>query len=195
MDSFQPPTREEIISNLGPLAALAGTWEGAEGFDVAPSDDRGREENKFRETLKFEPFGPVDNHEQRLWGLRYSTIAWRKGEDNPFHEESGYWLWDPKEKQVIRAFIVPRGVTVLAGGTVEPGARTFQLKARCGQGVYGISSNPFLDREFKTEEYSLTVRVVNDQTFEYEETTFLRMVGKSALFEHTDRNRMIRVKA
>ncbi len=123
---------EDIIRQLGPLAQLAGVWEGEKGDDTAPSDDRGVEVNKFRERLTFVPFGPVDNHEQKLFGLRYSTTAWRLDEDSPFHEELGYWLWDSKGKQVLRCFIVPRGVTVLAGGTVEPDAKTFELAADVG---------------------------------------------------------------
>ena len=62
-----------------------------------------------------DPFGPEHNHAQVLYGLRYSTTAWRLKEESPFHEELGYWLWDPAEKQVMRCFMVPRGVTVIAG--------------------------------------------------------------------------------
>ncbi len=80
---------DEIIKNLGPLAPLAGIWEGEKGDDVAPSDDRGTETNKYRERITFEPLGPVNNHEQDLYGLRYSTTAWRIGVESPFHEELG----------------------------------------------------------------------------------------------------------
>jgi hypothetical protein len=75
---------------LGPLGRLVGTWEGDKGDDVAPSDDRGTENNKFRERMVFEETGLVQNHEQNLYGLRYRTTAWRLGEDDPFHEELGY---------------------------------------------------------------------------------------------------------
>ncbi len=106
---------EELTKNLGPLAPLAGTWEGDKGDDTAPDDDpREREINKYRERLVLDLFGPVNNHAQVLYGLRYSTTAWRLKEESPFHEELGYWLWDPAEKQVMRCFMVPRGVTVIA---------------------------------------------------------------------------------
>jgi hypothetical protein len=75
---------DDLLKYLGPLAVLAGVWEGDKGDDVAPSDDRGTERNQFRERMTFEPFGPVNNHEQQLYGLRYSTVAWRLGEDAPF---------------------------------------------------------------------------------------------------------------
>lgn len=186
---------DEIIKNLGPLAALAGVWEGEKGHDIAPSDDRGTEENRFRERLSFVPFGPVNNHEQTLWGLKYSTIAWRLGEENSFHEEVGYWLWDPKEKQVLRSFMIPRGVTVLAGGTVEPGAKSFQLSAEAGSPTYGICSNLFLEREFKTVRYELKITIHGRDSFSYEEHSHLRMAGRKELFDHSDANTVKRVLA
>ncbi len=184
---------QELLSKLGPLASLAGVWEGDKGDDVAPSDDRGTERNKFRERLTFEPFGPVNNHEQQLYGLRYSTVAWRLGEEAPFHEETGYWLWDAAAKQVLRCFIVPRGVTVLAGGTAEAGAMSFRLSAEAGSDTYGICSNRFLDQEFKTVRYELTVTVHGKDRFSYQEDTQLRMKGAPDVFHHTDANTVRRV--
>ena len=184
---------DEAIDNLGPLKALVGTWEGDEGNDTAPSDDRGTETNLYRERMTFEPTGRVDNHEQKLYGLRYATTAWRIGHDEAFHEELGYWLWDAKEKQVLRCFMVPRGVTVIAGGTAEADATTFDLSAEVGSETYGICSNRFLDQEFKTVRYELTVTVEDADTISYEEDTVLRIKGQDELFHHRDRNRLKRV--
>src|SRR5262245_25156973 len=136
----------DIDAHLGPLALLAGTWEGLKGLDVAPSDDRGTEQNKYRERITFTPIPPVQNHEQTLYGLRYATTAWRIGDNTAFHEELGYWLWDPQAKQVLRCFMVPRGVTILAGGTAEASAKGFSLSAKSGSPTYGICSNLFLDQ-------------------------------------------------
>lgn len=184
---------DEILKQLGPLAALTGAWEGAKGDDTAPSDDRGTEKNAYRERITFVPFGPVTNHEQVLYGLRYATTAWRLGEEAAFHEESGYWLWDAAEKQVLRCFIVPRGITVLAGGTVEPAARRFSLVADVGSATYGISSNRFLDREFRTVRYELTVTLNDDGSFSYDEDTQILMKGRKDIFHHQDKNTLQRV--
>ncbi len=183
---------DELLAHLGPLAGLAGVWEGDKGADVAPSDDGGTEHNQYRERMTFVPFGPTMNHEQVLYGLRYSTVAWRLGEDAPFHEETGYWLWDAGAKQVMRCFIVPRGVTVLAGGTVEPGGNTFVLSADAGSDTYGICSNRFLDQEFKTVRYELTVTIHGPDSFSYKEDTQLRIKGRQELFHHTDANTLRR---
>jgi hypothetical protein len=179
---------DEIIGNLGPLQPLAGIWEGEKGDDKAPSQGRGVENNKFRERIIFEPMDPVNNHEQTLYGLRYSTTAWKLGSESPFHEELGYWLWDGKEKQVLRCFMVPRGVTILAGGTVETEAKNFELSADVGSETYGICSNPFLDREFKTVRYELKVTVHDASSFSYEEDTQLKIKGQDDLFHHIDKN-------
>lgn len=181
------------IQNLGPLRPLAGTWEGSKGKDVAPSDDRKVAKSDYRERMVFEPIGRVDNHEQVLYGLRYATTAWRLGADAPFHEEVGYWLWDAANQQVTRCFIVPRGVSVIAGGTVAADATQFSLTAELGSATYGICSNPFLDAEFKTIRYELAVTTHGPDAFGYEEVTHLALKGRSDVFRHTDGNSMHRV--
>jgi len=180
--------QNEIISKLGPLAQLAGVWEGQKGSDQAPSDNRGIEHNKYKERITFDPFGPVNNHEQTLYGLRYTTTAWRLGEMEPFHEEYGYWLWDAQAEQVLRCFMVPRGVTVLAGGTVKADATEFQLAADVGSPTYGICSNKFLDLEFKTVRYELKVKIIDKNTFTYFEDTQILIKGRQDIFHHTDEN-------
>lgn len=174
---------------LGPLAALAGVWEGDEGDDFSPSAERGEMTTPYRERMVFEPLGSVDNHEQVLQGLRYSTTAWRIGEQDPFHEELGYWLWDAGASQVMRCFMVPRGVTILAGGTVAADDTSFELAADVGSEIFGICSNPFLDREFKTVRYELKISV-NAGVLAYEEDTQLQMAGRTELFHHRDSNRL-----
>lgn len=182
-----------IIEKLGPLGKLAGNWEGDKGDDTAPSESRETEQNKFRERMTFDPFGPVNNHEQELYGLRYTTTAWKIGSESPFHEELGYWLWDGANKQAMRCFIVPRGVNVLAGGTVKEGADSFELSAEAGSDTYGICSNLFLDKEFKTVKYLLKVTIHSDQSFSYEEDTQIQIKGKPELFHHIDKNTLTKV--
>ena len=111
------------------------------------------------------------------------------------HEEVGYWLWDPKEKQVLRCFIVPRGIAVIAGGTTDPTAQTFALSADVSSETYGICSNQFLDREFKTVRYELKVIIHDPNSFTYEEDTQIRIKGNGEIFHHRDKNTLKRVKS
>ena len=182
----------DIINQLGPLAALAGTWEGDEGVDIAPGQ-RGAVETAYRERLIFEPLGPVENGPQILYGLRYSTTAWPLGADEPFHEETGYWLWDAKAGQVMRCFMVPRAVTILAGGDAKADSNSFSMAADAGLETFGVLSSPFLDQAFKTVRYELQVDIHADGRFSYTEDTQLQIQGQDGIFHHTDANTLTRV--
>ncbi|HUX05384.1 MAG TPA: heme-binding beta-barrel domain-containing protein [Acidimicrobiales bacterium] len=178
----------------GPLAGLIGTWEsGVDGVDVSYHNEQGKlDETRFRERTTFKNFGPVDNGPQCLYGLDYRTIAWREGEDNPFHTEVGYWMWDASEHQVMRCFMVPRASTLIAGGTVEPTATSFTLEAVLGSNTYGILSNKYLDRIAKTTRFNVEV-TVNEDTFSYDETTVVEHVKWPTVVMHTDRNTLRRL--
>ncbi|MGI9290083.1 MAG: heme-binding beta-barrel domain-containing protein [Gammaproteobacteria bacterium] len=182
------------IENLGPLAPLAGIWEGDKGTDVAPDDDRVSEEiNKYRERILLEPIGDVENHEQLLYGLRYSTLVWRIGADEAFHEEVGYWLWDAANKQVIKSFVVPRGYTVMAGGTAKVNAKKFSMVADLGSETYGICSNQWLANEFKTTRFELNIEVHDNDSWSYDEDTVIEIKGVAEPFHHRDQNTLQRV--
>ena len=182
----------DLKANLGPLLPLAGTFEGDKGDDTAPDDDRGTEKNLFRERWVLVPFGPADNHEQHLWGLSYTRSAFRLGVEKSFHEQLGFWLWDPKAKQLFHSFMIPRGMTVLAGASCDAKARVINLAAEVGSPTFGICSNPYLDAEFRTVRYDMKL-TIDDNGFSYEEDTVILMKGRKELFHHIDKNTLRRV--
>jgi len=53
--------------------------------------------------------------------------------------------------------------------------------------------NRFLDREFQTVRYELTVTIHADDTFGYDEDTVLKMPGRPDVFHHRDKNLLRRV--
>jgi len=185
-------TDAELIQNLGPLGPLAGTWEGEQGIDTAPSKEQGQKETPFRERMIFEPFGPVVNGLQSLYALRYSRTAWPLGEENPFHEDVGYWLWDAEAQHVLRCIIVPRGIAVEAGGLAESNSKTFTMKAEVGSETYGILSNRYLNKNAKTVRYEFTVTIHDDGSFSYSENSQLQIQGVADIFHHTDKNTLQR---
>jgi hypothetical protein len=105
----------------------------------------------------------------------------------------GYWLWDAANNQVIRCFIVPRGNTVMAGGTAEVDATSFEMIAEVGSETYGICSNKFLAEEFRTVRYEVRIDIHNYGSFSYAENTVLQIKGQEELFNHRDRNTLQRV--
>jgi len=185
-----------MLEEWGPLAGLAGIWEGDRGLDVAYSHaNNAVSETRFRERASFSTFGPVENGAQVLYGLDYRTAAWRPGEDLPFHTEVGYWLWDASTSTVMRCFMVPRGVTLLAGGTAPANARSFTMSAECGSETFGILSNPYLAAgPARTVRYTCTVTLGDDGSLSYEETTTIEMEKLGGEYAHTDRNTLYRVE-
>ncbi len=181
-------------SAWGPLAALIGEWEGDRGVDVSFHNAAGRVgETKYRERVTMEAFGPVDNGAQHLYGLDYRMAAWRFGEESPFHTEIGYWLWDADAGHVVRCFMVPRGVTVLAGGKASATDSTFSLEANVGDEIHGILSNPYLAAKARTTKYTCKVSVEGG-AFTYDScTTYVHATG--GVIAHTDRNVLRRVAA
>jgi hypothetical protein len=177
----------------GPLAGLIGEWEGESGLDLSWHNVEGElGETPYREKVSLKPFGPVDNGTQSLYGLDYRMAAWRGTEENPFHTEVGYWLWDAAAGEVMRCFMVPRGSTLIAGGTAAPGDKSFSLEAVVGSEVYGILSNKYLAEKARTKKYTCTVTINDDGSWSYDEcTTYDHAIGGE--IAHTDRNTLHRV--
>src|ERR1700723_2649486 len=128
-----------MSNEWGPLSALVGEWEGEGGLDSSYSHAQGSVVGTpYLEKVTFKPFGPVDNGNQHLYGLDYKSAMWRNDEDNPFHTEVGYWLWDGDTGEILRGFVVPRGITVLAGGETHADTGSFTVRAAVGDPQYPI---------------------------------------------------------
>jgi hypothetical protein len=181
----------ETLRNLGPLMPLAGTWEG-QGVDTHPVAE-GTEDEPFRERVVFEPIDPQTNGPQLLYGLRYHIHVNKLDEPLTFHDQVGYWLWEPATNALLQTLTIPRGQVAMAMGTAEPDARRFTVKATLGSPVAGIVSAPFLHENFRTVEYTITVTVNEDGTFQYEQDTVLQIAGRPEPFHHVDKNLLRRV--
>ncbi|GAB4017539.1 MAG: heme-binding beta-barrel domain-containing protein [Bdellovibrio sp.] len=181
--------------SYGPLEFLIGKWvSDYSGENKAPDPDRNEENTKFRQETVFTPIGDVENHEQTLAVLEYKTLAWEEGDDEePFHQEVGYWIWDADRNIVMKSFIVPRGIAVNAGGTCKANSKEFKMSAVVGDHTFGVSSNPFLDQEFKTLRYDLKITQIDSNTFSYDEDTQIQIKGHKEIFHHTERNLMKRI--
>lgn len=182
--------------SYGPLEYFIGKWvSDYSGENKAPDPDRNEENTRFRQETIFEPIGEVENHEQALAVLEYKTKAWEESDEedeDPFHQEVGYWIWDAERKIVMKSFIVPRGIAVNAGGICNVDAKELNFSACVGDPIYGISSNPFLDKEFKTIRYDLKIIKIDSTCFSYEEDSQIQIKGQKSIFHHTEKNLMKR---
>jgi hypothetical protein len=182
----------DTLKNLGPLTGMAGTWEGTRGMDVNPKAD-GPERQAFIETIDLQPIDPQANGPQLFYGLRYHTRVVKPGEIETYHDQVGYWLWEPATGTVIQTLAIPRGQTAMAVGKTTSDSKSFELVATRGSETYGICSNPFLEHAFKTIEYRINVTINADGTWGYDEDTVLMVRGKTEPFHHTDRNILRRI--
>lgn len=177
----------------GPIERLAGTWEGEGGLDTAFAHHLGKVlETPYRERVSFTPFGPVQNGRQSLYGLDYRTSMWRRDEDLPFHTEVGYWLWDADTTEVMRCFVVPRGITAFASGLAASDADHVRLSATAGERRTGIGENLYLAENASTLSYAVEL-TIGDDSWSYAETTMLAMREFDEPFPHTDHNTLHRV--
>jgi len=175
------------LGNLGPLRRMAGIWSGRRGVDVKPKAD-GPISQEFVERLELQPIDPVTNGPQLLYGLRYFTHITKPGQIKTYHEQVGYWLWEPATATVIHTLAIPRGLVAMAAGRVAADADGFELQASEGLDTWGICSAPFLAQAFRTVAFNIRVLFNPDGTWSYEEDTVLQIQGQAQPFHHTDKN-------
>ncbi|MGD0378937.1 MAG: heme-binding beta-barrel domain-containing protein [Acidimicrobiales bacterium] len=188
----EPDGDPDTLANLGPLRPMAGVWEGIKGSDQHPVVE-GTEENSFIEHYELHPIDRQTNGPQLFYGLRYHTHITKPGEIETFHDQVGYWLYEPAAEAVTLTLGIPRAQVLLASGPAGPEATDFELTATVGSEVHGILSNPFLDEAFRTLSYRIHVTVNGDGTWSYEEEGVLQIPGREEPFSHIDRNTLTRV--
>jgi hypothetical protein len=193
-DLFTEPEGDfDTLANLGPLRPLAGIFEGNSGSDDHPVAEGGENE-AFTERYELQPIDFQTNGPQLFYGLRYHTHIDSPSEIGTFHDQVGYWLWEPLAEQVTFTLSIPRGQALLAIGPASAGAREFELTATLGSEVNGIVSNPFLLRGFRTLSYRISVSIEADGIWSYESEGMLEIPGFDAPFRHVDRNTLRQVE-
>lgn len=183
---------------LGPLTPLVGEWEGNVGIDLS-YHNKGDEtsETTYFEKAWFKPIPIQENGQQSIEGLAYKSTAWRHGEEamDPFHDESGYLLWDKENGQVICSVVFGRGIAIQAGGDAKPGDREFHLKATPGDPCYGILQNKYLLGRAELKSFGCSFKFNDDGTFTHSSDIILKLgaTGGTEML-HTDVNTLHRVK-
>jgi hypothetical protein len=182
----------DTLANLGPLRRLAGIWEGAKGVDLNPKAD-GPEQRVYIERIEMQPIDPQANGPQLFYGLRYHVHVNAPPETTTFHDQVGYWLWEPATSLVMQSLTIPRGQAVLAAGRAAADGNSLTVSARRGETEYGIVSTAFLEHAFRTDSYELEVTFHPDGTWTYLSDTMLAVRGQEGLFRHRDRNTLTKV--
>lgn len=188
-DIYTEPSNVDVdtLKNLGPLSGMAGVWQGTRGLDVKPKAE-GAKKQAYVERIELQPIDPQTNGPQLFYGLRYHTHVTKPEQVKTYHDQVGYWLWEPATDTVIHTLTIPRAQTVMAVGKAAADATTFELVATRGQLDYGNCSTPFLEHAFKTVEFRIQVTINPDGTWSYDEDTVMEIRGQAEPFHHRDRN-------
>ncbi len=141
----------------------------------------------------FEPIDAQANGPQLFYGLRYHTRILATDEDATFHDQVGYWLWEPATGLILQSLAIPRGQVALAAGHAKPDDKTLVLTATRGDTEYGICSTSFLERAFRTDNYTITVTFNDDGSWSYVLDTMLVVHGQADRFQHRDVNTLVKV--
>jgi hypothetical protein len=193
-DIFTEPENvdPDTLSNLGPLRRLAGIWEGRKGIDLNPKAD-GPEQRAYTERIELQPIDPQTNGPQLFYGLRYHIHILAPEEDGTFHDQVGYWLWEPATGLVLQTLAIPRGQVAIASGQATADAVSLVLNARRGETGYGICSTAFLEYAFRTDSYRIEVVFNPDGSWSYVSDTMLTVRGRAEPFRHRDHNTLVKV--
>ena len=120
---------DDTLANLGPLRPLAGIWTSASGADVHPigpgSDITGTGGRRRRAQPVHRAVRARSRSTRRPTGRSCSTAcattrtSSSPGEVETFHDQVGYWLWEPAAGTVLHTLAIPRGQVVLAAGPAD----------------------------------------------------------------------------
>ena len=88
--------------------------------------------------------------------------------------------------------VLPKFDVVKSQRFAMPDEQEFLLQAQLGSPTYGICSNPFLDKEFKTEKFEIRIKILSATSFSYEQDTQIKMKNQDKIFHHTDKNTLIK---
>ncbi|BEP96982.1 heme-binding beta-barrel domain-containing protein (plasmid) [Acidovorax sp. A79] len=182
----------DTLANLGPLRRMAGVWRGEKGIDVKPKA-QGPKTQVYVEHYELQPIDPQTNGPQVLYGLRYHTYIHKPGLKKMYHDQVGYWLWEPATQTVIHTLAIPRGQIAMASGQTSAESDSFELSATHGSLVNGIVSNPFIEHAFTTMEWRIKVMFNADGTWSYDQDTVMQIKGLIEPFHHTDRNTLTKI--
>lgn len=176
-----------------PLALLIGDWKGDKGIDLAPKPVED-ENNPYFETLTFEAVDiDIENAgEEELIAIRYHQSVTEKESGDISHDETGYWIWNKNNNEIVLAFAIPRGVSVVAQGSIQKNENEIiiSVSANLDAANPGIVQSSFMNKNAKTTHFKRELKI-SGNTLSYSQVTTVEIYNKT--FSHEDTNELIRV--
>ena len=162
------------------------------GVDLNPKA-AGPERREYIERIDMQPIDAQANGPQLFYGLRYHVHILATDEEPTFHDQVGYWLWEPATGLVLQSLAIPRGQVAIASGQAAQDATSLVLTAQRGQTEYGICSTSFLEYAFRTDSYRIEIRFNPDGSWSYISDTMLTVRGRDEPFRHRDQNTLVKI--
>ena len=178
--------------DYGPLFQLLGQWWGDRGLNLSPEPD-GEDKNAYYDEIEFAPAGAAENaEEQKLVCVQYRQLVRKRKNGKIFHDQIGHWMFEPSTGLLMHSLSIPRGVCVLAGGSIsdEGAGHRFNVSATAGDETFGVVQSPFMVEKAKTTAFSMSLLVDGDE-LSYREVTSLDIYGRA--FEHVDEATLQRI--
>ncbi len=179
--------------DYGPLAQLIGRWVGDKGLDDAPDANAQSDKTPYIDELTFTVSGVAENaEEQNLVSVKYHHVVRKRQGGQIFHDQIGHWIYQPSNGLIMHSLTIPRGVCVLAGGSLlqQDNETIFTVEARADSDSFGIVQSPFMLEKAKTKVFNMTLSI-KDQKLSYHQTMLLHIYGKD--FQHSDKSELRKI--
>jgi len=180
--------------DFGPLAGLIGSWESTAtgGVDVAPAQantplgEGAPAVEPYYETFTFEVAADATNASQQyLTAIYYKQEVFRKSDNQKFHDQRGYLIYDKANKMVYNSFCIPRAVCIVAEGKA---GNTINFETK----LEGVAESQFMTEKDRTTKFTMSLDMSKKDILTYSQATTMHVYGKP--FTHTDGGTLKRVK-
>jgi hypothetical protein len=190
----EPESSPDTLANLGPLRRLAGVWESDQGVDINPKAD-GPQRRVYREHVRMEPIDAQANGPQLLYGLRYHIHINTPEEAITFHDQVGYWLWEPATG-THHADDRDSSRPGRAGGRqAQPDDDAHRSKPGAAIRASASARRRSSTKRFRTDYYRIDITFNRDGSWTYVTRTDLAIRGQLPAFDHRDTNTLRRIAA
>lgn len=174
------------FANENPLTKLIGTWEGDVGVDVSPGQSgSGSPAGTAATTPYYEKIvisngaGATNASVQDLVTVRYHQMVFKKSDNQQFHDQVGYLIWDKKNNKIYNSFCIPRAVCAVAEGDLKD-VNEFTMSSKANN----IAESSFMIKNAKTNTFTITLKYNKDGTLSYTQITDIFIYGEP--FSHVD---------
>ncbi|AGH82068.1 putative signal peptide protein [Psychromonas sp. CNPT3] len=183
--------------DLGPLTSLIGTWKSIDsgGIDVAPGQTQsavgegGVAIEPYYETITYQAVADATNAStQYLTALYYKQEVFRSRDNQKFHDQRGYLIYDKKKNMLYNSFCIPRAVCIVAQAKIDNSSKIINFESA----PRGIAESGFMTQKDTTTKFTMSLDLSKKDILKYTQMTSLNVYGKA--FSHSDSATLKRIQ-